>query len=80
MTNDEKVTVARLEESVKDMGVHMLEIKTTVKQNAADIRDMRLSLAEVQGARAALKFMFRGLLAIASVAATWVGLDIWGAK
>ena len=91
MTAEEKIALAKIGEGFKALKItvdrhvdegdrHLMDIKTEMKQNSKDIREMREGLAEVQGARAALKFMFRGLIAIAAVVASWIGLDIWSAK
>jgi hypothetical protein len=88
---EDSVAIAHLEEAVKGLTKSfdrhtlnevesLVEIKEGMRANSKDIQTIKEGLAEVQGARAALKFMFRGLVLIAGTTATWFGLDIWSNK
>ncbi len=88
---EDSVAIAHLEEAFKGLaksfdrhaqleGETLKEIKESMSKNSGDIQAIKEGLAEVQGARAALKFMFKGALLVLGTAATWAGLDIWSNK
>jgi len=63
------IILNQLMTSVKDM-------HKDVRENRADINEVRIALAEVQGARAAIKFLLRLMLGTLGVFAAYFGLTV----